>query len=262
MVIDVGSQEEECQTDTVSIDRDELERLRRRCQQLTDAHAQLSQFSRLVAHELCEPLRAIHGFAELLVAGRTGALSDEGQELARTIVSSAERMRDLVGDLLARARTMALAKETGLVELNSVVASAIEDLRPVIRARGATIKTATLPTVLGNGASLRHVFRNLIGNSLKFHGAAAPCIEITCQSSGEEYTIAVRDHGIGIPSRFHESIFEPFRRLHCHDEYPGSGLGLSLCRQIVEACGGRIWAELPDGQGVVFMFTLRGVDAS
>jgi len=161
-----------------------------------------------------------------------------------------------VADLLDYARAGTQQIPSDVVSCEEVLASALADLGAAISERDVVVSHDELPLVRGDRVTLTEVFENLIGNAMKFHGRELPVIHVGAERRGPDWCLWVRDNGIGIGSRFAERIFEPFRRLHTRDEYSGTGIGLAICRKIVERHGGRIWMESEPDKGSTFFFTL------
>jgi len=166
-------------------------------------------------------------------------------------------MHQMINDLLAYSRLGTRAKSFSKVQLNAITSRALENLSESIAESNSLIEREPLPEVEGDDVQLTQLFQNLIGNSIKFRKKEAPLkVSISCQRSGDEWIIGVHDNGIGIEERFFDRIFTIFRRLHTREEYAGSGIGLAICRKIVEHHGGRIWVESILGQGATFYFSV------
>ena len=230
--------------------------LRRRSAELERSNAELEQFAQVIAHDLQEPLRTMKGFADLIEKDAGDALDEHTVALLDRIVQGANRMQELVADLLDYARAGTQQIPSDVVSCEEVLASALADLGAAISERDVVVSHDELPLVRGDRVTLTEVFENLIGNAMKFHGRELPVIHVGAERRGPDWCLWVRDNGIGIGSRFAERIFEPFRRLHTRDEYSGTGIGLAICRKIVERHGGRIWMESEPDKGSTFFFTL------
>jgi two-component system, chemotaxis family, sensor kinase Cph1 len=220
--------------------------------ELTRSNAELQAFAHTVAHDLSEPLRTISAFTQMLV--RNVRLDEADKETARFIVEAAQRMSTLVDDLLSTA-TYGFKHSLRPVELEHAAALAMQNLREALTLIGATVTIEPLPTVQGNEYDLVRLFQNLIGNAAKYRSEAAVEVHITAQRVGADWVIRVRDNGIGIKKEHHRRIFDLFSRLHTED-IAGTGLGLALCKKIVEGLGGAIWVESEPGAGSTFCFTL------
>jgi PAS domain S-box-containing protein len=237
-------------TERRSAEEDALQRT----SQLRRANEDLQQFALTASHELQEPARMIEKYTELLREDYRGRLDAEADELIDLVAASTQRLQSLVNDLLAFSRLESRQGPLERVAAGELVERALADLEAAIEESGAVITQDELPVIEANPSQIIQLFVNLIGNAIKFHGDAPPRIHISAQRSGREWTFAVRDNGIGIDPAETESIFTMFRRLN--PEVPGSGVGLALCRKIVERHGGRIWVTSRPGQGATFQFTL------
>jgi light-regulated signal transduction histidine kinase (bacteriophytochrome) len=162
----------------------------------------------------------------------------------------------LIEDLLAYSRVGAGGREMQSTDCGAALQRALLNLRAAIEASGATITHGPLPTVTGDGAQLAQLFQNLVGNAIKFRSTDAPCIDVRAHEQDDAWVVSVKDNGIGIDPQYFERIFIMFQRLHAKAEYSGTGIGLAICKKIIERHGGRIWAESLPGQGCTFCFTL------
>jgi PAS domain S-box-containing protein len=225
-------------------------------ERLARSNADLEQFAYVTAHDLQEPLRGISAMSELLQR-RYGAQLDEGaNELIGHIVGSASRMGNLIGDLLqySKAANSAEVPRT-TVATNSAVEWAANNLKQAIEESGAILETGDLPAVRGDMVNLVQLFQNLIANAIKYRSSRRPRITISAARQDRQWAFSVADNGIGIPPAYHRTIFGMFKRLH-GSQYQGTGIGLALCRRIVERHGGRVWVESEPGRGATFKFTL------
>lgn len=231
--------------------------LGRQREALERSNTDLQQFAYVTSHDLQEPLRTINSYTQLLQSRYGAALDTDAQEFMEFITGSASRMQALIQDLLAYSRIVNPDRgPLAQVELTGVVQWALMNLQHAVRETGATVRYDDMPTVYGDQTRLTQLFQNLIGNALKYRGHAAPVVLITAQRENDDYwQISVRDNGIGIAAEYHEQIFGLFKRLH-GPEYSGTGLGLTICRKIVEQHGGRIWVESTPGNGATFHFTV------
>jgi PAS domain S-box-containing protein len=232
--------------------------LQRQRMELERSNRDLEQFAYVASHDLQEPLRAVAGCVQLLQRRHGGALPGEAQELITHAVDGARRMQALILDLLtfSRVGTGELARRpTGLGE---ALEEALQNLRAVLAEAGAEVaREGELPTLEVDRARVVMLLQNLVGNAVKYRHPERACrVQVGAVREGEEWVVSVRDNGIGIEGRFHERIFVIFQRLHTRSEYPGTGIGLALCKKIVERHGGRIWVESALGVGSVFRFTL------
>lgn len=209
------------------------------------------------SHDLQEPVQQIVRLARR-------AQGSEGHEPARTIrqvLACAERASSMLDGMTEYLTIAELGRPPAPVDLNACLTLALDNLRSIIDEAQADIRTVPLPMSFGDEHQIVHLFQNLISNAIKFRGRERPVIDIGVEPRGEQWLIAVRDNGIGIPRAFTERIFEFGKRLHTREEYPGMGVGLALCRRIVERHGGRIWSEPRDGGGSVFYVLLPGAPA-
>ena len=224
--------------------------------ELLDANSGLQHFASAAAHDLQAPLRQVQMFAQLLQQDFGDQLPAGARDYAALIESGVARMQRLVRSFLDYARLSATAASFSTVALNVAAAEAMATLQPTIEQLHAEITVAELPEVIGDELLLTQVFQNLIGNALKYRGEAAPRISIEARSGATGHEIVVSDNGIGIPPEFAERVFQVFSRLHGEDVYEGSGVGLAVCRRIIEMHRGRIWAEQRPGPGASFVFSL------
>jgi PAS domain S-box-containing protein len=226
-------------------------------EELERSNQELARFAASASHDLSEPLRVISGFAELLARRTDLALDDLARSYLQHITASTARMQELIGGMLSMAQLhpQSLAREE--VALDELLALAVNDLAVALRESDARVRADPLPTVWGDRVQLRALLQNLISNALKFTPATRTAIiEVSPEPDQPQWTITVADNGIGIDPIRSAEIFEPFRRLHGQDEYPGTGLGLARCRRIVELHGGRIWSEPNQPYGTRFRFFL------
>ena len=217
---------------------------------------ELDEFTYIASHDLQEPLRKLVSFTDALHHDMKAGDEPEIRRDLDIISSAAQRMQRLVRDLLALSRSGRQAMEWELVDLNECAELALDALEIRMGEEKAEIAKEKLPTVLGDRTLLTQLFQNLIGNAVKFHGPAAPRVRLTAEETPEGWTLGVRDNGIGIKKEYSEQIFAPFKRLHGRGSYEGTGIGLAICRKIVERHGGVIWVESEPGMGADFRFTL------
>jgi PAS domain S-box-containing protein len=237
--------------------RDHLEELvKERTAALERSNRDLEQFAYAVSHDLQEPLRNVANFLQLLKEHGGGPQDEDAARYLGFATRGTQRMRALIDDLLAFARVGTRALRFANLELGAVLDHALEDLQTVLAESGASVTRDSLPCVSADGAQLVQVFRNLIGNSLKFHGEQPPAIHVSARRDGAFWVVSVRDNGIGIEERFFEQIFAIFRRLHPTERYPGTGIGLAVCKKVVERHGGSIRVESEVGKGSTFSFSL------
>jgi PAS domain S-box-containing protein len=223
---------------------------------LLESNSALEQFAYGASHDLREPLRGIGSFAQLLARRHADALGEEGNEYLELIVQNVQRLHKVIENLLAYARVGVENNPVGNTALDESVESAMSQLSESIKESGAQVTHGPLPVIRGEAIEITRLFQNLIGNAIKYRSPdRSPQIHITSQPEGNHWLMCVQDNGIGFAQQYSESIFKPFTRLHDR-QYAGSGVGLAICRRIVERHGGRIWAESEVGVGSRFCFTL------
>jgi len=225
-------------------------------EELGRSNRELEQFAYVASHDLQEPLRMIASYTQLLAERYRGQLDDNADRYIRYAVDGAVRMQALIDDLLRFSRIGNHGISLQNADCNEAVETACKNLEAAIRETGAEVQYDRLPVVVADGRLLVQLFQNLIGNSIKFRAKEPPRIRISAEKHNREWAFAIRDNGIGIASQHLQSIFGIFKRLHTHEEYPGSGIGLSICKKIVEQHGGRIWVESAPEQGATFKFVL------
>jgi len=227
-----------------------------RTAELKRSNAELEQFAYVASHDLQQPLRMVASYVELLAQRYKGRLDEKADKYIAYASGGAVRMHQLVNDLLAFSRVGTRAAPLVPVSLERIVTQARENLTVAIEQSGAKVKIGPLPTVAGDETQLVQLFQNLFDNAIKFRGAAPPEVSVSCRDAGDNWECAVRDNGIGIDPKHAERIFGLFKRLHTEEEYPGTGIGLAVCKKIVERHGGAIRVEPAEGGGAVFRFTL------
>ncbi|AXQ31154.1 hypothetical protein D0B54_21835 [Solimonas sp. K1W22B-7] len=246
---------------TAELQKAEL-RLMHYAAELERSNAELQQFAYAASHDLQAPLRSIIGFSQILQRQYKGRLDEDADEFLQFIGSSATRMQALILDLLSLSRVGSGEFISGVVDLEEVLQQAQQNLLAEIQARDALLTHEPLPTIRGNRGQVLQLLQNLLANAMKFQRSGErPRVQVSAERAGSQWRLSVRDNGIGIAPEFHERIFQIFQRLHTIEEYEGTGIGLTLCRKIVERHGGRLWLESSPGQGATFFFTLPAVDA-
>jgi light-regulated signal transduction histidine kinase (bacteriophytochrome) len=236
--------------------RQAQESLQQTIADLQRSNTELEEFAYVASHDLQEPLRAVGGCVQVLQRRYGDKLDNRADELIAHAVEGASRMQNLINDLLAYSRVGTRGKPFESVDCNRVVADVLRSLQVGIRESDAEVHVEELPTVEADAGQLTQLFQNLIANAIKFRGQEVPRIEIDARRSDDGWLFAVRDNGIGIESQYFERVFVMFQRLHTRTEYSGTGIGLAICKKIVERHGGRIWIESAPNRGTTFYFTI------
>jgi len=233
-----------------------LHQLEEIAEDLRRSNQDLQQFASVASHDLREPLRTIASYLTLLDKRYGQQLDDKGKDYVRFAIEGARRMETLIDDLLAYSRTGTAPLHLSKVDLGQTMATVEQDLATAIEAAGARVEIGPLPTVVADPVQMAQLLRNLVGNGIKYRGAAPPVVTVTAYDRIYEWEVAVQDNGIGIPPDKQNQLFQMFRRLHTREEYEGTGIGLAIAKRIVERHGGRIWVESEEGKGSTFRFTL------
>lgn len=222
---------------------------------LEASNTELERFAYVASHDLQEPLRMVRSFLQLLKKKYDGSLDAEAHQYIDIAVDGAERMKQLIMDLLDYSRVGFVNEKFEQVDMNEVVQKVLHYMQEQVNALNATVEVDPLPTINGIGTQLGQVIQNLISNALKYSNPS-PVVNISCKEDSENWQFSVRDNGIGIDSRFFEKIFIIFQRLHTQSEKRGTGIGLAICKKIIEGHGGKIWVESQAGVGSTFHFTI------
>jgi signal transduction histidine kinase len=230
--------------------------LEARALDLERSNSELEQFAYVASHDLQEPLRKVASFCQLLQRRYIGQLDARADQYIEYAVDGAKRMQVLIDDLLAFSRVGRVDRAAALISCASALSAARANLASEIRKSGAVIETDELPVVRAEFSLITSLFQNLVGNAIKFHGEKPPHITITVQRQDRFWQFCVADNGIGIEPEYADRIFVIFQRLHDRSSYTGTGIGLAMCRKIVEYYGGRIWLETTASEGATFCFTL------
>ena len=225
-------------------------------EELRRSNEELERFAYVASHDLQEPLRTVTSYVQLLARRYRDKLDADAGEFIEFAVQGAMRMQRLIEDLLAFSRVGTRAAALVPTDANAALDAALENLKAAAGEAGATLTRGPLPTVLADPVQLGQLFTNLVGNAVKFRGTEPPRVQIGAERDATQWVFRVRDNGIGIDPQYFERIFVIFQRLHGRNEYPGTGIGLAVCRKIVERHGGRIWVESEEGGGATFSFTL------
>jgi light-regulated signal transduction histidine kinase (bacteriophytochrome) len=230
--------------------------LQRTLADLERSNQELEQFAYVASHDLQEPLRMVSSYTQLLARRYEGQLDDKAKKYINYAVDGAVRMQMLINDLLAYSRVGSRGKPLEPTDSHSTLGEAIRNLAAMIEENRANITNDDLPTVLADASQLVLVFQNLIANAIKFRRQDLPHVHVSAQDHGREWVFSFKDNGIGIEPQHAERVFVIFQRLHTREEYPGTGIGLAVCKRIVERHGGKIWFESEPGNGATFFFTV------
>ena len=220
------------------------------------SNEELEKFAYVASHDLQEPLRMVSSFVRLLEKRYKGKLDQDADDFINFAVDGSNRMHILITDLLAYSRVGRQAKELEETSCEVVLDHALSNLQLVIEQSSAVVTRDPLPVVTGDDSQLAQLFLNLIGNAVKFCKNRTPHIHVSAKRKRNQWVFSVRDNGIGIEPEYYERIFSIFQRLHGGQEYPGTGIGLAICRKVVERHGGKIWVESRPGSGSTFYFTI------
>ena len=246
----------------LSVELDERRRaeqqLARYAGELARSNAELEQFANVASHDLQEPLRMVSSFTQLLGKRYRGKLDQDADEFIGYAVDGATRMQQLINDLLAYSRVGTRGKPFKPADCKVIFREARDNLMKAIEESGAVITQDPFPMVLGDEVQLIQLFQNLVANAIKFRSQEPIQIQVSAEKRGQEWVFAIKDNGIGIAPEQQERIFSIFQRLHHRSEYPGTGIGLAICKKIVERHGGRIWVESQPGEGSTFYFSIPG----
>jgi PAS domain S-box-containing protein len=230
--------------------------LEERAAQLSRSNGELQQFSYVISHDLQEPLHLITRYAQLLGERHGGALDVEAHRWLSHVLTSAARMQAMINDVLEYARVETRGGPFAPVDFAALVAEATGNLKVTIDESAAQVSSGELPCIPADAGQMVQVFQNLIGNAVKFRGSKAPRVQVSAVAAEDAWVFAVMDNGIGIPADQLDRIFGMFQRLHSAAEYPGTGIGLAICKRIVERHGGQIWATSQPGEGSTFYFSI------
>ncbi len=231
--------------------------------ELKRSNDELQQFAYIASHDLQEPLRMIASYLELLSRRYEGKLDDDADEFIGYAVDGANRLQGMINDLLAFSRVGTRGKQFSKIDFNNVLKESMLNLKMAIEDNGAIITTGPLPIVVADPGQLVQLLQNLLSNAMKFRGDDTPRIHISAERGIGEWVFSVQDNGIGIEAQYSERIFIIFQRLHAGRKYSGTGIGLAICKKIVERHGGKIWLESEPGKGARFIFSIPdGIEGS
>jgi two-component system sensor histidine kinase/response regulator len=231
------------------------EELARRVEELARSNAELERFAYVASHDLKEPLRMVTSYTKLLARRYKGKLDADAEEFMNFAVDGAGRMEQLIEDLLVYSRVGNRDKLMRRVDCEVVLGRAVANLETAIQESGAAVTHDPLPTLMADDTQLVQVFQNLIGNAIKFR-REVPRIHVAVRNMGSEYIFSIHDNGIGIDPNYADRIFVIFQRLHTRTEYPGNGIGLAICKKVIEQHSGRIWLDSHPGDGSTFYFAI------
>src|SRR5208282_4208649 len=233
------------------------ERLVKAVEELKHSNGELQQFAYVASHDLQEPLRMVASYTQLLAQRYKGRLDSDADEFIAYAVDGSTRMQALIQDLLAYSRAGANGKALREISSENALKEALTNLRAAVQESGAVVTHGPLPAITTDGTQLAQVFQNLVGNAIKYRRAEVPQVHVSAtKNGGGEWIFSVRDNGLGIDPQYFERIFVLFQRLHGREEFKGTGIGLAICKKMLERLGGRIWVESQPKQGSTFHFAL------
>jgi signal transduction histidine kinase len=236
--------------------REALNALAQQAAELARSNAELEQFAYVASHDLQEPLRTVSSYLQLLQRRYRDRLDTDANEFIDYAVDGAKRMRALINDLLTYARVSSRGKPPEPTPLDEVVDEVLAGLRTAVEEHAAVVTRRPLPTLQVDRGQMAQLYQNLLSNALKFVKDGPPRVRLDAEKRGGDWLLSVSDDGIGIEPRYADRVFEIFKRLHARNEYEGTGIGLAICKKIVQRHGGRIWVESEPGRGATFYFTI------
>ena len=240
----------------LQLERESATALREKSEELSHSNKELEQFAFVVSHDLQEPLRTVTSYVQLLERRYKDALDQDATDFIYYAVDGAARMRRLIQDMLRFSRVGTRGRELEPTPVGEILRQVLQDLQVALEESKGEVRSGDLPTVMADPGQLRQLMQNLIGNAIKFRRDEPPIVRIKAEKEGEAWCLSIRDNGIGIEPQFCKMIFGVFKRLHGRDAYPGTGIGLAICKKIVERHGGRLWVESEPGEGTTFHFTM------
>jgi light-regulated signal transduction histidine kinase (bacteriophytochrome) len=230
--------------------------LEQRAQALTGSNSELQKFAYVASHDLQEPLRTITSYSQLIQKRYGGKLDEKADRYLNFVADAAIRMQQLIEDLLNYSRVSTEERPLQRTDCGQILAQVLANLHAAIVQSKALVTWGPLPTLDADPSQLVELFQNLISNAVKFQGEKQQRVHISATREGEEWVFCVRDNGIGIDPQYSERIFVIFQRLHTREQYQGTGIGLAICKRIIERHNGRIWLESQPQEGTAFFFTL------
>lgn len=246
----------------VTADKDNETLIKKKSEELARSNEELQQFALVASHDLQEPLRMVQAFTDRLKKHLEGSLDEQGAKYMNYVTDGAIRMRTLIQDLLAYSRAGRGELNRVPTDFNELVNEAAEPLAEDFEKTGMKLIREPLPKLTVSPVLMRQVFQNLFANALKFRGPDQPTLRVFSRQGDGGWTISVQDNGIGLDPKYRFKVFEIFQRLHSIAQYPGTGIGLAICKKIVERHGGRIWVESEEGEGATFSFFLPDVQST
>jgi two-component system, chemotaxis family, sensor kinase Cph1 len=239
--------------------RQAQDELAQRARELARSNAELENFAYIASHDLQEPLRMVNNYVQLIENRLSGFMDADCRRYLRRTMDGAFRMRSLIADLLAYATLPDESRALSPVDVNHALNLAVSNLRPVIDETGTRIYCRRLPVVMGDLTQLVQVFQNLLSNAIKFRSGRVPKIRVMAKRNGKFWEFRVSDNGIGIEDQYRERVFVIFQRLHGREKYPGNGIGLAVCKKVIDRHGGSMWLTSQPGRGSTFYFSLPSV---
>jgi len=236
------------------------ETLANKNKELERSNAELEQFVNVASHDLQEPLRMITGYTQLLARRYQGKLDQNADEYISFAVDGARRMQELINDLLIYSRVGTRGKAFTPADCELILRNTLASLEVAVEESKAMISHDPLPTIICDEAQVGQLFQNLLSNAIKYRDGRVPEVHVSSKREGGSWVFSIKDNGIGIEPQYAERIFVVFQRLHTRDKYPGTGIGLAVCKKIVERHGGSIWVESNLGQGATFYFTIPAME--
>ena len=238
-------------------ERKEIEKsLNKRTEELERSNKDLEEFAYIASHDLQEPLRMITSYVQLLERRYKDKLDQDANDFIGYAVEGSTRMKSLINDLLVYSRVGTKGKEFTSTDINVILKKVLQNLQIALDENKVEISIGQMPKIMADDVQMIQLFQNLIGNAIKFKGDAPPIISVKCEEQNKEFIFSISDNGIGIEKEYYDRIFMIFQRLHTRDQYPGTGIGLAVCRKIVERHGGGIWLDSEFGKGTTFYFSI------